>query len=206
MRWIRPMTACPDPSAIPHPFAGNPHVTGSRRHDHGFRRRRWRGLLHDGGLRRRRGRRGAGRVKHIIHQPVAHAGVVQVNDVRRIKRKTVCELMIWLMMTSRSRPPGPWPMSARPKGWPCRRGHKFAAPARATRLLLLVYLVSNQAAGNHACRRANQGALAAIPRSADGRACNRANGAAHQGAGAGVVRRAFRCVTTCHQHRDRCHR
>ena len=125
-----------------------------------------------------------------------------------LKWKTVCELMIWLMMTSSLTPALAIAlMSANAQRLALLDAHISLRRLRAQpRLLLLVHLMSDQAAGNHTRRRANQGARAAISRPANRRAGNRANRAAHQSAGAGVVRRAFRCVAACHQHRGCRHR
>ena len=89
-----------------------------------------------------------------------------------LKRKTVCELMIWLMMTSSLTPALAIAlMSANAQRLALLDAHISLRRLRAqTRLLVLVHLMSDQAAGNHARRRANQGARAAIPRPANRRA------------------------------------
>ncbi len=80
-----------------------------------------------------------------------------------------------------------------------RLGAKF-------RRLLLVHRISDNAARNRPCRRADQRAGAAVTRAADGRTHERTRSGADERAGAGVVWFTIGILATCQQHRRcRCH-
>src|SRR5258708_4505089 len=78
---ITPMSAHPNPAAVPNPFAANPNVARAGRGDINFGLRRRRRLFHNDSAASRV--RGTLSVYHEIHNAVAHTGAVQINDVRR---------------------------------------------------------------------------------------------------------------------------
>src|ERR1035437_3886147 len=82
IRRASPIATAPNPAVAPNPFATDPKIIRPGRNHNGFHRRWRRGLLNDhrgGGAVTG----GARRVDHEINHLVAHAGIAQINDVRR---------------------------------------------------------------------------------------------------------------------------
>jgi len=207
MRRIAPMPADPKPAGtVPCPFAANPNVVRARRNDDRFNRRgRWR-LLNDNWSRLRL--RGcvtyrAWCVDHVIHHFIRHAGIAQVNDVRRtqmIDRMRILDLADDHILAD-ARFGQRFHIRNRQRlalinfDVSCRRLR--AQPC----VLFLIHRIADQAAANGPRRRTDQCARPAIAWPADGRAGDRAQRPADQRAGTGVVLRAIRIDATGQQNR-----